>query len=293
MSHHAPVHRTHEVRLADRRAASLAPGTTPLPDEPALLRDPRLAQRRSETLRVALTRQAQQAYGNHAVGRVLARAPTEPATAPAVLHKTGEEVDALLAANAFFKKYVQQAVAGGRTAAGHLHMHPPEEFITLCVAYSKGRENPDTRRVFTDEEAAEYAKQTNAFQDGSEIHVNQQRGDAGTSIHEGIHLYANGTWLARVGRNVNEGVTEYLACKLCAEQGVPRGETHYVQQHNSAKKLVAAAGEATVADAYFNGALGVLESAVDDRDPANGMGTFAAWVHLMQGSRYAEADAML
>jgi len=65
------------------------------------------------------------------------------------------------------------------------------------------------------------------------------------------------------------------------------------QQHNSAKKLVAAAGEATVADAYFNGALGALESAVDDRDPANGMGTFAAWVHLMQGSRYAEADAML
>ena len=36
-----------------------------------------------------------------------------------------------------------------------------------------------------------------------------------------------------------------------------------------------------------------LENAVDDRDPVNGLGTFAGWLRLMDNGRFADADALL
>ena len=262
--------------------------------EPAL-DDSRLAQARNEPLRVAMMRQAQQGYGNHAVGRMLSRVPNpELESKPAIGHKTGKEIDAYLDASPFFKKLVADAVKAGKKAEGHVHIWPKAEFLTKCEAYLTGKKNPNTGAVFTEDEVKEFAKTVNAFQDDPDIHVNEERGEAATTVHEAMHLFTHGTFLGKVGFNVNEGTTEFFTKKLCAEQtpAIPRGD-FYPDQYKSVKKLVAYTSEDMVAAAYFNGKLAELEAEVDRKAGTSGAGTYAKWVGYMKQSKYAEADALL
>jgi hypothetical protein len=295
MSRHARDPSRREERPDKERPAEPAYEAAPVAYEPTRLDDARLSQGRNEPLRVAMMRQAQQGYGNHAVGRMLARVPNpELESKPAIGHKTGKEVDAYLDASPFFKKMVADAVKAGKKAEGHVHIWTKAEFLTKCEAYLKGKKNPNTSAVFTDDEAKEFAKTVNAFQDGTEIHVNEERGEAATTVHESMHLFTDVTVKGKVGFNVNEGATEYFTKKLCAEQSpaIPRGE-FYVDQHKSVKKLVDYVGEATVAEAYFHGKLAELEAAVDKKAGASGAGTYSKWLGYMKQSKYAEADALL
>ena len=292
MSRHARDARDREQRPDEERPKEAAP----IAYEPAHLADTRLSQGRSEPLRVAMMRQAQQGYGNRAVGRMLARVPNpELESKPAAIgHKTGKEVDAYLDASPFFKKLVADAVKAGKKAEGHVHIWTKAEFLTKCEAYLKGKRNPDTHATFTDDEAKEFAKNVNAFQDANEIHVNEERGEAATTVHESMHLFAFATVANKVGFNANEGMTEFFTKKLCAAQtpAIPRGD-FYPDQHKSVKKLVDYVGEDTVAEAYYHGKLAELEAAVDKKAGASGAGTYSKWLGYMKLGKYAEADALL
>jgi len=104
-----------------------------------------------------------------------------------------------------------------------------------------------------------------------------------------MHLFASASWEAKMGKNANEGTTEYFTKKLCAEISLSRG-AFYPSEHASVLKLVAAATEDVVAAAYFQGKLAELETAVDAKKTA---GTFGKWLAFIKASKYAEADALL
>lgn len=296
MSRHARDPARREERPDEERSKEPAREPAQIAYEPSLLDDARLAQGRTEPLRVALMRRAQQGYGNQAVGRMLAREPN-PAleSKPAIGHKTGKEVDAFLDASPFFKKMVADAVKAGKKAEGHVHIWTKAEFLTKCEAYLTGKKNPNTGTPFTADQAKEFAKNVNAYQEGTEIHVNEERGEAATTIHESIHLFQDDKYLNKVGFNVNEGTTEFFTKKLCAEQSpaIPRGD-FYPDQYKSVKKLIEyIGGPDLVAAAYFSAKLAELEAAVDKKAGASGAGTFTKWVGYMKQSKYAEADALL
>lgn len=255
---------------------------------PTLLRDPRLLAPRSDSVRATLARAVQHGHGNTAFGRMLSRTP--PTTAPpAIGHKTGKEVDDALDASPFFSKLVEDKHKKGTKAEGHVHIHDNADFVKAYVAMALKRTNPATGKVFTEAEATARAENVNAFRDGSEIHVHENRGEAATTVHESIHLFSEDSFKAKVGYNANEGTTEFFTKKLCAELKLTRGAS-YPSQYASILKLVGAANENLLADAYFKGKLAELEAAVDK---AKGAGTFGKWLAFMNASKYAEADALL
>jgi hypothetical protein len=259
------------------------------PEEaPTLLRDPRLLAPQSDSVRATLARAVQQGHGNTAFGRMLMRDP--PATAPpAIGHKTGKEVDDALDASPFFSKLVEDKHKKGTKAEGNVHIHNNADFVKAYVAMALTKSNPKTSKIFTEAEATARAENVNAFQDKGEIHVHEARGEAATTVHESMHLFSEVSWQTKVGFNANEGATEFFTKKLCAEIKLARG-AYYASEHTSVLKLVGAANENLLADAYFKGKLTELEAAVDK---AKSAGTFGKWLAFMKASKYAEADALL
>jgi len=288
-----------ETRITRRRPEEVADHLKDAAaHEPSVPSRP-LARSRDEAARLALMR----GYGNHAVGRILARDP--PTTK--VEHKTGAEVDAALDASPFFKPLIANGVASGKKADGHVHIHDAATFETKIFAYLSGKQNPDTGKTFTDEEATAFGKNVNAYQEGREIHVHEERGEAATTVHESMHLFADATWLPEVGFNVNEGTTEYFTKKVCAEIKLPRGD-FYPDQHRAVKSLVEYVGESVVAEAFYNGKLTELEAEFDKKTGAStsvsvsnwfggftgaekdtGAGTFKKWLAFMKAGSYFRA----
>jgi hypothetical protein len=231
--------------------------------------------------------------GNQAVARILAREPNpELEAVKKVGHKTGKEIDTALDASPFFKPLIAEGVKAGKKADGHVHIHDAATFQTKCVAYLTGKQNPNTGKVFTDDEAKAFAKDVNAYQEDKEIHVHEERGEAATTVHESMHLFAHDTFVPKVGFNVSEGTTEYFTKKLCAEIKLTRGN-FYPDQYAAMKALVDYAGETAVAEAYFEGKLAELEAAVDKKAGEHGAGTYKKWLGYVQASKYAEAKALL
>jgi hypothetical protein len=284
-----------EAKIRRRRLEELAEEQkrAPIAYEPAR---PPLARSREEAARAALLR----GYGNHAVTRILARNP--PATT--VAHKTGAEVDAALDASPFFKPLIADGVASGKKAEGHVHIHDAATFDAKVFAYLSGKQNPDTGKTFTDDEARAFGKEVNAYQEGREIHVHEKRGEAATTVHESMHLFAHATWMARASFNANEGATEYFTKKLCAEISLKRGD-FYADQHRAVKSLVEYVGESVVAEAYFKGKVAELEAAFDKKagesvsvsvsnwfgslagaEKKTGAGTFKQWLEYMEAGSY-------
>ena len=225
--------------------------------------------------------------GNRAVGHMLMRDP--PAAAPPkIAHKTGKEVDDALDASPFFAKLVEAKHKAGTKAEGHVHIHADAAFEAAYVKMALKRTNPNTGKVFTEEEARARSQKVNAFRDGSELHVHENRGTPSTTMHESLHLFAD-AYRDKMGYNANEGTTEYFTKKLCAEIKLPRG-THYAKQLAAVEKLITAVGEGVVAAAYFQDKLAELETALDAKKEA---GTFAKWLTAMNASKYADADALL
>ena len=222
-----------------------------------------------ESVRASIARSLQSGVGNRAVGHMLMRDP--PAAAPPkIAHKTGKEVDDALDASPYFAKLVEAKHKAGTKAEGHVHIHADAAFEDAYVKMALKRTNPTTGKVFTEEEARARSKNVNAFRDGSELHVHENRGTPGTAVHEAIHLFAD-AYRDKMGYNANEGTTEYFTRKLCAELKLPRG-TLYASQLASVEKLITAVGEDVVAAAYFQDKLAELETALDAKKEA---GTFA------------------
>lgn len=284
--------RRHESDQPKTEAPSARPEAAALPDL-ALLTDPRLMRMRSDTIRAELMLQAQAGYGNAWVARrMLLREPNPGLaveTEAKVKHKTGADVDAYLKASPFFKALVEAKFKAGTKAEGHVHIDTPDQFVAAWVAYAKARTNPDTGKTFTEDEAKAWEPKVNAFRDGTEIHVHQDRGEAATTIHESIHLFSDDAFKTNLGFNANEGATELWTKKLCAEQKITRGN-FYPNEHKSVKKLADKVGEDVLAAAYFQGKVAELEAAIDAKTAA---GTAAKWKAAIKTGKYADADALL
>ncbi len=256
-------------------------------EPPLLLSDPRVLESQMGTVRASVARSLQGTVGNRALGAILMRDP--PASAPPkVAHKTGKEVDDALDASPFFAKLVETKHKAGTKAEGHVHIHNEAGFEEAYVKMALTKTNPDTGKIFTEEEARARSKNVNAFADKGEIHLHESRGEAGTAIHESMHLFSE-PYTKKMGYNANEGTTEYFTRKLCAELKIARG-TFYPSQLASVQKLVTTAGEDVVAAAYFQDKLAELETAVDNKKEA---GTFGKWLVAMKASKYTDADALL
>jgi hypothetical protein len=242
------------------------------------------AARRPEPLPPGLINQS---VSNAALARrILARTP--PDTSKKVGHKTGKEIDAALDASAYFKPLIADAVKAGKKADGHVHIHGPADFIKACVAYLAGKENPETSKTFTDDEAKEFAKSVNAFQDGLEIHVNEERGEPATTVHESMHLFTHADFDSHTSWNFSEGTTEYFTKKLCAEMKLTRGN-FYPDQYGAVKKLADHVTESVLAEAYFHGKWADLEAAFDKKGKK---GDFQKWLDFIAASKYTEAKAL-
>ena len=151
----------------------------------------------------------------------------------------GEEVDAMIAASPFLSTYIKPKADGGRLVAGHVYHHAHDAFLQLCIEYMKGKQNPDTKKTYTDEEAKADAERVTGFHDDvkDEIHVDQDRGDRVSVLHEAIHHYTHATWRAKTGRNVNEGVTECFTRRLCSDSKTENKTPAYPKQFGAAYNL--------------------------------------------------------
>jgi hypothetical protein len=282
-----------------------------LPADPALLGDRRLSDPQLRAVRSGLARQVQRGAGNRAMGRILARNGTETLP-PIVAHKTGADVDKMLLDSAFFEPYIRPKYKKGIKAEGHVHDHDQAAWDVEIQKYLKGKQNPDTGNVFTDDEAIAFGKNVNAFRDGREIHANERRGEPATTVHESMHLFSADEWINELGFNGNEGATEYFTKKLCAANSITRGN-FYPDQYKSVNKLCGVVGEKVLADAFFNGEIKAIKRKVDrtrgffskvgswiggifghkDTSPAERSGTWDSWVGFMKAAKYADADKLL
>jgi hypothetical protein len=205
-----------------------------------------------------------------------------PAAGDQVNPPSGQQVETWITANEFLNGYISDAIDGGLRVAGAIYVHPPEEFRTLFITYAEGR-------GMTNADATTMAPNVNAYRDGSEVHMCLDRGEVGTAIHEAIHFFSHDDYRGELGGDANEGTTEYFTRVVTTQQGIVRG-AFYTSQRGAVDNLVAATTQEDVGDAYFDGEIDDLRTAVDD---AQGEGTFDSWVTEMKAKNWAAANALL
>jgi hypothetical protein len=199
-----------------------------------------------------------------------------------VLYATAKEIQDYLLHSPFLKTYVSSKFAAGNPLEGHIHVDDDATFRTAIIAYTVGKGK-------TREEAEALEPQQGAFRDGDDIHVRQSDGKFTTTIHEAMHRFASVDYQRRLSSNANEGAAEYFTRIICRDQGLTRAGT-YENAFRSTELLVGATSKATVADAYFDGALTSLTNAVDEK---KGAGTLARWAAFMNVGSYSRANALL
>ena len=224
----------------------------------------------------------QRSAGNQAVVQMLAAQVQREK----VKHTTGAQLDTYASASPFLKTYVEAKIKGGTKADGHVHIHAPDAFKKAWVAYALPKQNPNTGAKFTEAEAEAFEARVNAFQDGTEIHIHEERGETGTAIHEAMHLFSS-TAFDTLGFNMSEGSTEFFARVIYAEQKITRG-AFYTEPYGAVAKLVEATSKDALAKAYFNGDLKGLEDAVE----AKKKGTWQKWLDHMRKGQYADANRL-
>jgi Domain of unknown function (DUF4157) len=206
-----------------------------------------------------------------------------------IAHTSGAQLDTYVSGTAAISGYLSSTIAAGRVATGHVHFFNAADFRTRCVAYLVGKTNPNTGGAFTQAEAEAFEPGVNAYQDGADVYVHQDRGTPSTVIHEGMHLYESDTFTA-VGFNISEGATEWLTRLVIADRSLGFVRNNYQSQYNSLTKLAAKGGQGALMAAYFNGNIAGLRTAVD---AATSAGTYDRWVTFMNASNYASADALM
>ena len=275
------------VQRVPRRAAPAVPSEADFDRVPAY-DIAQLVSKQPTGTSLRVVRRLQRASGNQAVQRLLQPATSETIQRDKVAHTTGKQVDTYLNASPFIKTYVADKVKGGTKAEGHVHIENAATFAKSWETYSLKRTNPDTGKTFTAAEATAWEPTVNAFRDGSEIHIHEERGETGTAIHESIHLFCDGKFRDTMGFTVNEGATEFFARAICAEQKIARGP-FYVNERTSVEKLVALTSKEDLAAAYFNGKTDELKTTVN----AKKKDTFDKWLGFMKAKKYGDADKLL
>lgn len=168
-----------------------------------------------------------------------------------VPHKTGAEADKLIREK--LGKYVAEAVKAGVTVEGQVAVL---DDATWKKVY-KTQFPTDT----PDEE-----QETNAFVAGKQpsrpIILHKDRGNPGTTIHEGLHKYSN-TALRDLNTGINEGVTEYFTRLVTKPLKIDRD--NYDDNYILAKKLCTlVGGQDKLAAVYFSGQVADLKKAFID-----------------------------
>ena len=199
-----------------------------------------------------------------------------------VLHATANEIQDYLLHSPFLKTYVSSKFSGGNPIEGHIFVDDPAAFKAAFATYvmSKGKTRADADAM---------EPSVSAFRNGDDVHVHESRGVFTTTIHESMHRFSDAALLTQLGFNVNEGTTEYFTQIVCKDQGLTRAGLYESELH-SIGLLVGVTSKATVADAYFSGAIPALVTAVDT---AKGAGKFAQWKTHMQAGHYVQADRLL
>ena len=218
---------------------------------------------------------------------------------------TGAQVDKILANSPTTAPYLKTRIETGKPtrcgsptperSEGHVHFHPDAEWTQTYMAYVAGKTNPNVDRCdkdYTEEEARAEAPSALAFRDDAkELHLNEATAGLGDPIHEAIHIYQDPSFPDTLGWHAKEGMTEFLAIRVAAEQTPPIPyDAAYDKEVEAIQKVYDAIGLAPLAEAYFNGDLDGLQAAMDAKQP----GRYAAWRGFMNrpAPDYASANAL-
>jgi len=102
----------------------------------------------------------------------------------------------------------------------------------------------------------------NGFVDAAgRVIIHKDRGNAGTTIHEGLHKYSDGAYLSTLGFQLNEGATEYFTRKIADQLDPPIVRGNYQPNWELTVALKDIVGEDKLAPAYFDGAVDALKNA--------------------------------
>jgi len=282
--------RRREFELEVERALTLAETVTLAPAASALATAER-------PTRASVARSAQKRAGNRAVSGVLAR-DDNPAlkNAPPPPLKEPGEVDALFDTSVHMKNLIGKKLGKGSMEKAMI-LDDAAAFESAWAEYALRSINPETGQNFASEDEARAflkKKGVRAFQDTDrgKIHINKERSNLGTQLHEALHFFSSDRWKSRIGYTVNEGVTEYFTRAMGPDVGVDRDINSFLQEFTSATQLVAAADEQTVAAAYFDGDIAALENKIDARKP-DGKGTWRQWLRHLDERNFKAANALL
>jgi hypothetical protein len=176
---------------------------------------------------------------------------------------------------------------GGTKAETAVKTESADDFKKAWIAYAMGSENPGTGKLYTQAEAEAWEPRVNAFLDGNTVHVHEARGDAGTTLHESLHLYSDPAFRDGVGYNFNEGATEYFTHLVADKHRIDRAYA-FPRQLFAVNRLVRESSEQKLAEAYFKNDLSGLAADIDRR----GQGTWANWLSLMAGDKLQEAGEL-
>jgi len=90
--------------------------------------------------------------------------------------------------------------------------------------------------------------------DSGVVYLNVRRGVATTTPHEVLHVNSSSEFVAAVGDEINEGMTEELALGALAAAGVRLpAMAHYPQERALVAELTAVVGRDRMVQAYFQG----------------------------------------
>lgn len=108
--------------------------------------------------------------------------------------------------------------------------------------------------------------------------------------HERIHQLSNPRFRAETGKQLDEGVTEYLAGNIYGDLSIRGMDVPYSRSRPIAELLARRVGERRLAEAYFQGKPQLVRSELDRQLGAN---TFARVVRAMDQEDYALAQSIL
>jgi hypothetical protein len=153
-------------------------------------------------------------------------------------------------------KYVAEAVKAGKKIEGQVAVVSAADWDRAGIAHygeDVWKTGPPPKTPKKDA--------INGFVDGSgRVWVEQNSGNPGTIIHEGLHKYSGDSILSQLGFYFNEGTTEYFTRIICKDLGIDRG--NYDSQYAVIELLVKnVASEEILAKAYFDDDIAGLKAA--------------------------------
>lgn len=218
---------------------------------------------------------------------------------------TGKQADEYLNTTPLIRRHVKMQVeARELTVAGSIRFEDDTTFTEAYITYRMRDNVPDADvdEIARVDELIERANLVRGFTDGDVIHIHKDRADAGTVIHEAMHLYSPNAFAKGMGKEPNEGVTEYFTRAVCGANGILRWGV-YDEEHAAVVKLLGKlpGKEGVLADAFFFGDMDRLRPAFDPPDgdlgeterKAMGRQRFKTWRKLMKARDFDAAGALL